>query len=814
MRAIWLRTFTVFTGGDASRDSLYRALRDVEGAGEILPSPDAAGRAWREYRACVQQVLDAGSDVNVAEVSSGSMHMKRADWTDEWFQGIQQKYRPTAEVHKGFPIGKGPPRVQLAGALHEKWGVMVSRKHVLAELLALGFDSIPNAWLVPLFKELSEVAKKWGELLWPKYWMDFVGFEAFFGAPPVKGADFAPQLEAWVFTPKPEDGKGSDRRRVVEEGLREVARRQFTFEEQLSVDEFLRSPSKWLANGASTGVRLEGSKGTKFSTYLASSREELLADLMSTAAPKNVVNPKRERTKTRNTISSDWDLYLQMKYLCQGVENAMESVFPTTLGNKLPQIARWNMWRRKLGKSIGVPIDQSTFDHVPWMEIIISMIRMLCESARRKSPEPEFHARLTEILIERIRKGTVNWEGHSWRHVRGLLSGWALTSALGTLMNFIELVGIVVVTRGTMPQLDELCLQGDDDLIFSNSWAAAVTLVKTYMRVLPVNPGKFFISSQRTEFLRMVITTDRVTGYAARAIPSLYYANAWAGGKMSVQSTVSSWSRLVQRGCDPALVREHAIRDVAGFVRAPRKHIEDLLATPKAVGGLGMEVRAGGKWRCVDESAIREDGPFETRRVAATDPDRVPPKVRRVAVASMQSHGGHLRDYDHAAGAAEAVLAGVQGQSWSAELDSKVSIKPVAVRSVPGLLTGHFVDVSPPKVVIDAMFLAPVLRRLLKRGWEAVSELFHPSDKARVRARWSAWSRGVWFDWVCGRLKPKGWADWRMGSVVASAVSSAVGYQLWTPRGKLTNDTVAAGMIATEAHSRRYHAEDLVWMGG
>jgi hypothetical protein len=747
------------------------------------------------------------------EVRSGSVTIKRVNWSESWFEGLQQKARLTREVWGGFRIGSGEAQKQLALAMGPV-GVMAHKEQVLSLLLGLKFDLIPNGWLVGLFKELSEMAKKWGEILWPEYWSSMTSFELFFGAPPVKEANFQEQITGWVETPKPGDDPRSDTRRVVEEGLREVARKEFVFKDQLGINEFLRSPSKWLANGATTGERLPGSKGTKFSTYLASSREELLKDLFSTAEPQNVVNPKRERGKTRNTVSSDWDLYLQMKYVCQGVEEALESVFPTTLGKKVQQLERWRMWRNKLGGSVGVPIDQSTFDHVPWMDLLVAMIRLLAEAARKKSPEPEVHQRITEIIIMRVRSATVNWEGYTWRHLRGLLSGWALTSALGTLLNYIEFVGITVVTGGSMPSVDELCLQGDDDLIFAHSWNSAVTLVKTYMRVLPVNPGKFFVSTQRTEFLRMVITKDRVTGYAARAIPSLVYANAWAGGKMTVQSTVSAWARLVQRGCPLAQVREHAIRDVCGFTRAPRQHVEDLLATPKSVGGLGLEVGPSRRWRRVVEDNVSADGPFETRRVALTDAEKVPARVRQIATSNIQTHGGLFADRGVARAAADAVLSGVQGTSWGAQMDTLIRIESVEVKPVAHLLDGRFVNVAPPRATIDPMFVPSVLRELMKGGWKSVSQLFFPRDHERIRTRWSAWSRAVWFDWVTGRLKPKGWSDWRMGSVVASAVSDAVGYQLWLPRGKVSRDSVTVGMLATESHSRRYHAEDLQWMGG
>jgi len=300
-------------------------------------------------------------------------------------------------------------------------------------------------------KQLTEVAKKQGEILWPSFWKDLVGFELYFGAPPINGEKFPAQIEEWVNTVKPEDAEGSDRRRVTEIGMQKIKQTEILFPDQMSVAEFFDNPSRWLANGASTGTRLPGSKGTKFSTYLNSTKADLMQALMSKATPGNVVNPKRERGKNRNTVSSDWDLYVQMKWLAQGAENAMESIFPTTLSNKINAIDRWSAWRRRVRSSIAVPIDQSKFDHVPWMDLLEVAIRYLCDSARKKSPEPDLHRRITDLVVQRIRAGSVSWEGKTWKHVRGLLSGWAWTATLGTLINYVEFLVSRMLPRAQCP---------------------------------------------------------------------------------------------------------------------------------------------------------------------------------------------------------------------------------------------------------------------------------------------------------------------------------------------------------------------------
>jgi hypothetical protein len=379
-------------------------------------------------------------------------------------------------------------------------------------------------------------------------------------------------------------------------------------------------------------------------------------------------------------------------------------------------------------------------------------------------------------------------------------------------MNYIEFVGIVAVTRGAMPSPDAMAFQGDDALLFADSWNAAATWVKTYMRVLPVNPGKFFVSTERTEFLRLVITQDRVTGYLARAVPSMLYANAWAGGKMSVQSTAASWSRLVARGGDLSRVREHCIRDIAGFTRASRGEVVDLLRTPKSLGGLGLET---GKctWRKVDESALQESE-FETRRVGRTDPERVPRAVRRVAETNMRSLGGLLADRVVAGGAAEGVLGGVTGASWNAEVDTKTRIELVSTQvDVARGMDGKSVDFTPPRSLLDPIFLPTVLRRVMRSGVQRVLELFDPLARAQVHTRWKAWPRNVWFDWVVGRVKGKGCDRWGLGPAVMAAISGDLGWQLWVPAGRLSRSSIEQGMLWTELMSRELRRDEAQWMG-
>ena len=218
-------------------------------------------------------------------------------------------------------------------------------------------------------------------------------------------------------------------------------------------------------------------------------------------------------------------------------------------------------------------------------------------------------------------------------------------------------------------------------------------------------------------------------------------------------------------------------------------------------------------WRRVDESNLAV-GEFEGRVVAKTDPERVPRAVRRVAEANVRSLGGLLADRTVAGGAAEGVLGGVTGASWGAAMSTKTSLEVVNTKvSLARGLDGREIDFKPPKSLLDPVFLPSVLRRVLKRGIDSVLELFEHREREKVRTRWAAWPRNVWFDWACGRVKGKGRDAWGLGSVIAAAISSDLGWRLWVPAGRLSRDTLLQGMVWTELASKELRRDESEWMG-
>uniref|UniRef100_A0A2V0RB29 RdRp n=1 Tax=viral metagenome TaxID=1070528 RepID=A0A2V0RB29_9ZZZZ len=664
-------------------------------------------------------------------------------------------------------------------------------------------------------KALGTVAKRHGELLFPGFWMALVDWNLSFGATPNGEEDFSEQLEAWVHTEKEEDRPGSARRVMVEDGLAALKRKQMLLPPQLGFEEFLRRPSLWLVNGSTTGKRLRGSRATKFSTFLASSNTEMKAALYDGSQVDYVVLEKREKGKLRNLVTSPWSMHVQMSWLAQGAEDALETVFPTTLSNRITKMARWKTWRQMMVSRIGVPIDQSTFDHVPWMDLMIEVCEWVIAQGRAQSPEPGRHDEVGTILLRRLRSARVHWNGHTWAHIRGLLSGWRWTSILGTIINYVEFLGVVFALGRPEPPPETFCLQGDDLLAFVGSWAEAYAMVKVYMDTLPVNPKKFFVDANRTEFLRYVLTPESRAGYLARAVPSILHANAWAGGKLSARAMAEQWSQVVGRGADLARARSHMVADICGMTRCQAQDVLDLLRTPKSVGGLGLELERAYaepvRWMTLEEQSY-DGAAWERRRVAKTQIELVPKDVQQHAAATMADRGGLFADAQVAAGAAESMLEAVEGQGWNAASQERTKVVSTEVIYVD-MAVADTRKIQRPTLLIDPMFVRAVVVKLLPGGWTAVQRVIAEHDRLWVFLLWRAWSRNVWIDWIANSARPVAHNAWGLAPEVQSAMVEVLEEEGLFTWGKVTRLKLVQRSLLFEMRSRTLYRDEKVWIG-
>jgi hypothetical protein len=352
-------------------------------------------------------------------------------------------------------------------------------------------------------------------------------------------------------------------------------------------------------------------------------------------------------------------------------------------------------------------------------------------------------------------------------------------------------------------------------LLFANSWAEAYSVVTLYMRILPVNPKKFFVDDDRTEFLRYVLEPGKREGYLPRAVPSILYANAWAGGKLSARAMAEQWSQVVGRGANLRVARAHLISDMCGMLRCKAGEIEDLLRTPKAVGGLGMEpdraYDSPVRWYSIEEQEFKGEA-WERRRVAKTNVELIPASVKQHATAVMGTRGDIYKNESVARAAAESMLEAVEGQSWNASNKERSRLQSQDV-VYPDFTGGDTRYVKKPKLMLDPMFVRSAVVKLLPGGWEAVKVLISESDHDWVYVLWMAWSRNVWIDWISGANKPSTHGGWGLAAEVQAEMGRMLREEDLYTWGKVTRISLIRRSLAYEMRSRRLLVEEKQWMG-
>jgi hypothetical protein len=621
-----------------------------------------------------------------------------------------------------------------------------TRLGVVAVWRDLGLERRSNGELFVLLKELGELAKHHGDVLFGPLWPFLVDWQLSFGAEPTTGqarAEFKELLRAWVFDPKPEDVEGSMRENIIMRGLAKVREELMPLRRMgLPWDEWVRSPSRWLVNGASTVEGLPGTRKNKFSTYLGRTDAELRHDLLDTSDPHYHVFDKRERGKHRNLVSAPWSLYVQMSFLGDVGENLIYSHIPTSLSKEFG-LEHWLGWQSLMGQRLMVPVDQSKFDHVPSGRVLDAAFKLIVDICCVAGDVDRIA--VGKLLLRRLRHGTISYEDLELPHRRGVLSGWRWTALIDTVINYAEYLGLCEEIGVPPAPKDQCCFQGDDALFPVSGWSAAAELVEAYRAALPVNPAKFFLRFGETEYLRLVLTPQKRFGYFARVASGLMYANAWSGGKLDASSIAATWSTVAGRGADMRACKRRCAADLSGMLRCRLEESWSLLGTPAAVGGLGFWDFGAKRWMKLVTPKVVEAGARKVQGTAWGDlPDLARQRISGVLSERLQI------DVDDVADVAEQLVTGleVKGGRVAAEERSFVAR---AERDV-GTLPRNGLVLPTPRALVDAMFLRGLLRTRMRRGDASWLELFHVEDRGRVQSAYRSLPRSLWFDWATGGL--------------------------------------------------------------
>jgi hypothetical protein len=364
------------------------------------------------------------------------------------------------------------------------------------------------------------------------------------------------------------------------------------FDTELDVDSWLLDRSNWAGSGSAyTGHKNDFSilgekvKKTKWAWAWATTDHDIREEFYSNRPAMHKAIPKREPTKVRAVIAADMKTYLRMKYLNDKyVKHWYHNweLSPVTMSTT----QQTDMWLNLSNfTGIRMPLDQSEFDQQQTKWCIISILK----AYRARAPDS-----IWSVLINSIENGIIVVGKERLRYENGVMSGWYWTALIDTVINDItkRMAVNYLHSHGYFVKINKFYCQGDDDVFEFESYADAVAMWSAYIIFgFKVNPHKFYISRKRDEFLRKVIEQQSISGYPARSVISILWANP-VGDEVEENETLLS-ARLTQwwqfsLRLNVPISRLDVIRDLIGVSKLSRCDVHRWLAMYRALGGAGM----------------------------------------------------------------------------------------------------------------------------------------------------------------------------------------------------------------------------------
>lgn len=128
--------------------------------------------------------------------------------------------------------------------------------------------------------------------------------------------------------------------------------------------------------------------------------------------------------------------------------------------------------------------------------------------------------------LESLKKLQVVWNGTTWEWKGGLLSGWRLTSLIGTVASMAAAQYIIECVGGE--GAFQYGAMGDDLILWSYSKELTTDILVNCYKMFGLSANfRKTTSGKIGEFLRKVITPGGSFGYPALALRSIVYANPW-----------------------------------------------------------------------------------------------------------------------------------------------------------------------------------------------------------------------------------------------------------------------------------------------
>lgn len=358
-------------------------------------------------------------------------------------------------------------------------------------------------------------------------------------------------------------------------------------EEHLSFDEYVTDPMRWATSGGAPAVSISGQKiRSKWAWALSvlESGENMMSAAKKTSPLARVA--LKEEKKLRAVITTPLPSYLRQCYILYrfGKAPIRSTISDSSLVERLGRAnARWYM-----------SIDASEFDR----RISKAEVLSLLANMRSKVGEgDDLYGVMTEEMDD-LKELKVEYEGTLYPYENGLLSGWRMTSLMGSMHSEMLCRWLKEKTGSHF----DYVVQGDDVILYGD-----YPLEKTYIIDLceqygiKTHPQKTS-SSEFGEFLKYRYSREEVSGYAARAVRSIFYANPWLDTTIDSrpQEVASKWwtvisrimvsSNVVPSSEDYLMIKKWVASDVHSWSggNVPFADVLEAVDTPMSMGGLGV----------------------------------------------------------------------------------------------------------------------------------------------------------------------------------------------------------------------------------
>jgi hypothetical protein len=724
----------------------------------------------------------------------------KSKWSGEWKEEMSALLREdkddgsflvplTAEEEKRLRYGRRIDNVDPFSHFGPRWGKGLWLYHqVLGEgrdvwltrLRNIGLFRVKSEdTLISFFKLLGEHSKRMGSAFSPD-WASFVNIENVGGYRSALSFEAArADVQKWV-QDNPKHYFWTQRRGLDEDDFIRIFREgcyrflamgdnvEQANERMVSVADFVVDSDRWSGAGSSntrTDVSYLTAKGKKKQVRRTKNKLAIGTTVAGRLAwlsqrPGDFVQRlklimKREASKVRGVIGAGDVTYLNASYMHEWLDVAMAKHPECSLFFSSAQILE--MFRnmvRSLNRVWSMPLDFSGYDRQFIRKMIEAMMDMIVLYIQINA-HGVWKADL--LRISQVVRSAYVGIGSAVEifvdgmHARvevdgGLLSGWKSTAFLGSMGNF----GLGWVAKrqaevlGIPDSMTANNMQGDDSKPEFGTLGAAIGTVKCLdLGGSTINPKKFWLELDRSEYLRQVARPEGVWGYPARGINSVIWRSPTSldppAGILRARETVLSWSTLLGRGMDRDVCMKLMLDDVSGGNNISVDIAYALIHSPAAVGGIGVQPW-GLEWYGMQPGVIE----VKTRLsgdVGGLDVERKAWDKSGMTVTD-EAYATHLLGNLTTPGAATEITPGEvsrQGIFTPFRISSPKSQWPLsaqASRTYPGSLAAIYLDSG-----------------LSEKNWEWVHSVWvTPDQEGMSRAIESKGGRRVWIDWLRGKL--------------------------------------------------------------